>query len=271
MVGLDGESEHDKVAEKPTEPVIEPVIEHAVEAAVEKPIAPTVSAPPQHRELDDYLIGELITTPEKLLQALEKQSRMPMIRVGEALLRLGYINQHQLDSALEKQKTDRSAPLGQLLRGMGFITQNDLNTALVRKMGYPVVDPTVFPIQAEVTLKISFAVAQRLHIMPLMRRGNTWVIAMTDPTLRATLDELEFILQARIAAVLADADRIVKAQQKAYGKLGQINDKSLAFDATHTADLAIKHAHQPQSSGTTNQLRNAGARCRPRGAKRKTD
>lgn len=254
MVGLDGESEHDKVAEKPTEPVIEPVIEHAVEAGVEKPIAPTVSAPPPHRELDDYLIGELITTPEKLLQALEKQSRMPMIRVGEALLRLGYINQHQLDSALEKQKTDRSAPLGQLLRGMGFITQNDLNTALVRKMGYPVVDPTVFPIQAEVTLKISFAVAQRLHIMPLMRRGNTWVIAMTDPTLRATLDELEFILQARIAAVLADADRIVKAQQKAYGKLGQINDKSLAFDATHTADLAIKHAHQPQSSGTTNQL-----------------
>lgn len=120
MVGLDGESEHDKVAEKPTEPVIEPVIEHAVEAAVEKPIAPTVSAPPPHRELDDYLIGELITTPEKLLQALEKQSRMPMIRVGEALLRLGYINQHQLDSALEKQKNGSFRPPWATAAGHGF-------------------------------------------------------------------------------------------------------------------------------------------------------
>jgi type II secretory ATPase GspE/PulE/Tfp pilus assembly ATPase PilB-like protein len=210
----------------------------------------TAQVTPHNRELDDYLAGETIITPEQLLAALDKQSRMPMIRVGEALLRLGYINQTQLDAALEKQKTDRSAPLGQLLLGMGFVTQHDLNTALVRKMGYPVVDPASFPIDAEVTLKVSFAVAQRLHIMPLMRRNNMWVIAMTDPTLRATLDELEFILQARIAAVLADTNRITKAQQDAYGKLGQA-DKPLSFDAARPLELVIKHSHQPQSSGGT--------------------
>ena len=203
--------------------------------------------PPPNRELDDYLVGEVIITPEQLMQALDKQSRMPMIRVGEALLRLGYVDQKQLDTALEKQKTDRSAPLGQLLLGMGFITQHDLNTALVRKMGYPVVDPVAFPIDAAMTLKVPFSVAQRLHIMPLMRRGNAWVIAMTDPTRRGTLDELEFLLQARVAAVLADTDRITQAQQDAYGKMGQA-EKPLSFDTGRPLEMEIKHSHQPRAT-----------------------
>ena len=226
---------------------LEPIVAPPPPAPPAPPVTPATPAPPPpNREWEDYWVGEIIIAPEQLMQALDKQSRMPMIRVGEALLRLGYIDQKQLDAALEKQKTDRSAPLGQLLLGMGFITQHDLNTALVRKMGYPVVDPVAFPIDAELVLKISFAIAQRLHIMPLMRRGNTWVVAMTDPTRRGTLDELEFISQARIAAVLADSERITQAQQSAYSKIGQA-EKPLAFDAARPLELLIKHSHQPQA------------------------
>ena len=40
---------------------------------------------------------------------------MPMVRIGEALIALGFINNAQLDEALSQQREDRSVPLGELL------------------------------------------------------------------------------------------------------------------------------------------------------------
>ncbi|MEN9373747.1 MAG: hypothetical protein RIR79_1299 [Pseudomonadota bacterium] len=194
----------------------------------------------RNRELNDYLVGEMIIAPDQLLQALDKQSKMPMIRVGEALLRLGYVDQTQLDAALEKQKSERSTPLGQVLLTMGTVTQNDLNTALARKMGYPVVDPSRFPIDASALSKVTLAMAERLRIMPLMRRGNTWIIAMVDPTHRASLEELEFVLQSRIVAVLAGSEHITKAQSDVYAKYGHAkNSHVLSYDMAQTVDYTL--------------------------------
>lgn len=105
------------------------------------------------RKLGDYLVDNAVVSPEQLMLALDQQSKMPMIRVGEALTRLGYIDETQLKQALEKQKTERSVPLGQLLVNMGFLTRADLNIALARKMGYPVVDVTKFPVDPEALKK----------------------------------------------------------------------------------------------------------------------
>ena len=95
-----------------------------------------------------------------------------MIRVGEALTRLGFIDEGQLAQALERQKTERSVPLGQLLVNMGFLTRRDLNTALARKMGYPIVDVAQFPIEAEALRTVPFSTAIRLGIMPLLLRDK---------------------------------------------------------------------------------------------------
>ena len=74
---------------------------------------------------------------------------MPMVRIGEALIALGFINEAQLDEALEQQRSDRSVPLGELLVRKGLVSRADLQTALARKMGYPLVDVTQFPVETE--------------------------------------------------------------------------------------------------------------------------
>jgi len=48
----------------------------------------------------DVLLGDLVTTPEQLHAAIEAQGRMPMVRIGEALIALGYIAESQLADAL---------------------------------------------------------------------------------------------------------------------------------------------------------------------------
>ncbi|WP_238551790.1 GspE/PulE family protein [Candidatus Symbiobacter mobilis] len=172
------------------------------------------------RKLGDYLVDTAVIHPEQLMVALDQQSKMPMIRVGEALTRLGYIDDQQLKLALERQQQERSVPLGQLLVNMGFLTRKDLNTALARKMGYPVVDVVKFPIEADALRKISMSTAQRLSVMPLMTRSNLTVIAAVDPTARATIEELEFLVQGRIVTTLGDELQIQQTIPEVYERYG---------------------------------------------------
>jgi type II secretory ATPase GspE/PulE/Tfp pilus assembly ATPase PilB-like protein len=174
----------------------------------------------RNRKLGDYLLDTAVLFPEQLMQALAQQSKMPMIRVGEALTLLGYISEEQLKLALEKQKTERSVPLGELLVKMGFLTRSDLITALARKMGYPVVDVKLFPIEDAALKKIPMSTAVRLNVMPLMLRDNMTVVAAVDPTRRKMLEELEFLVQGRVIATIGDELQIKQKIRETYEKFG---------------------------------------------------
>jgi len=172
------------------------------------------------RKLGDYLVATALVQADQLLLALEQQSKMPMIPVGEALLRLGYIDDTQLQQALERQKTDRSIPLGKLLVELGFLTRRELNIALACKMGYPLVDVTQFPIEAEALKKIPLATAQRLKIMPLLSRNGLTVVAALDPTKTQTIEELEFLVQGRVITALGDELQMAQTLHASYEKCG---------------------------------------------------
>ncbi|MDI1244699.1 MAG: ATPase, T2SS/T4P/T4SS family, partial [Rhodoferax sp.] len=174
----------------------------------------------RNRKLGDYLLDTAVLFPEQLMQALAQQSKMPMIRVGEALTLLGYISEEQLKLALEQQKTERSVPLGELLVKMGFLTRHDLMTALARKMGYPVVDVKLFPVEDAALKKIPMTTALRLNVMPLMLRDNMTVVATVDPTQRKMLEELEFLVQGRVIATLGDELQIKQKIRESYQKFG---------------------------------------------------
>ena len=172
----------------------------------------------RRRKVGDYLVDAAVVTPAQLMRALEQQARMPMVLVGEALLRMGFINQQQLDQALERQKIEHELPLGQLLVKMGFLTRDQLNTALACKMGYPMVDALRFPVEPDALSRIPLATARRLMVLPLLARSNLTVVAAADPTRRDMLEELEFVVQGRVTAALADELQIKHAIAMAYGK-----------------------------------------------------
>ncbi|PIQ56781.1 MAG: pilus assembly protein PilB [Comamonadaceae bacterium CG12_big_fil_rev_8_21_14_0_65_59_15] len=190
------------------------------------------------------MVDTAVVQADQLMLALDQQSKMPMIRVGEALTRLGYIDQAQLGLALERQKTERSVPLGQLLLDMGFLTRHDLNMALARKMGYPVVDVTQFPVEAEALKKISMKTAQRLNILPLLLRNNLTVVAAVDPTQRKMLEELEFLVQGRVVATLGDALQIAETIPKVYERFGL----HFSADDVDVSDLSDAVADQSSAS-----------------------
>jgi len=169
---------------------------------------------------DDDSERSALVDVEQLMLALEQQARMPVVRLGEALTQMGYVTDTQLHRALTLQRNDDATPLGQLLVNLGYLSRKKLNSALARKMGYPMVDVARFPVQGAALDKVSLAIAQRLNVLPLVLRPKLLVVAAADPTLNGMLEELEFLSQTRVVAVLGDPEQINRAIVPAYQRAG---------------------------------------------------
>jgi type II secretory ATPase GspE/PulE/Tfp pilus assembly ATPase PilB-like protein len=183
------------------------------------------------QKIGDILVTRQIVSPLQLFEAIERQARMPMVRIGEALLSLGMISDAQLKEALAQQQQDRSVPLGELLVRMGVVSREDLQVALARKMGYPLVDVDAFPIEADALRKLSYSVASRLAVVPLLVREGRLVVALDDPARRrAAVDEVEFSAQMKVVPVLAHSRAIESVIYAAYDKIGAISGLRPTFD-----------------------------------------
>ncbi|NRF70672.1 type II/IV secretion system protein [Aquincola sp. S2] len=147
---------------------------------------------------------------------------MPMVRIGEALIALGIIDERALGDALQQQTRDRNVPLGELLVQRGVVTRGELQAALARKMGYPVVDAGAFPVEPEAALKLPHALARRLPALPLMMRGGRLVVALEDPSARILIDEIESGAQAKVVPVLAREGTLLPAIDQLYQRLGKL-------------------------------------------------
>lgn len=183
----------------------------------------SVAAPPSAAA--EMVLSRVVTTHDQLLEAIEQQTRMPMVRIGEALISLGMITAQQLQEALGTQKSDRRVPLGELLVRQNAVSRADLQVALARKMGYPLVDLDSFPAEAEALRKISYGAAQRLQVMPLLVRDGRLIVALDDPAnRRSAVDEVEFIAQMKAVPVLAQCRDMERMMFAAYDKIGAASD-----------------------------------------------
>ena len=187
-----------------------------------------------------------VVTPDQLSKELEAQSRMPIMRIGEALVSLGMVTEDQLEAALAQQRLDRSVPLGETLVRMGVVSRAQLQLALVRKMGYPLVNLQLYPPAAEALRKINHGVARRLQVMPLMIHDGRLVVALDDPAGRhAAIDEVEFIAQMKVVPVIGQSRDLDEVLQKAYEKIGAqaearpaaADPMSIDFDLAGTSEL----------------------------------
>ncbi|MBS0444365.1 MAG: Flp pilus assembly complex ATPase component TadA [Proteobacteria bacterium] len=183
------------------------------------------------QKLGDILVTKQLVSPEQLLAAIERQAKMPMVRIGEALSSLGMVTEAQLQEALAQQQADRGVPLGELLVKMGVVSREDLQVALARKMGYPLVNVDVFPIEPEALKRLAYTVALRLQVVPLLMRDGRLIVALDDPARRrAAVDEIEFITQMKVVPVLAQSASVEALLFKIYDQLGAVPSQRMMLD-----------------------------------------
>jgi hypothetical protein len=150
-----------------------------------------------------------IGSPDILIEALERQRRMPVRPIGQSLLALGLLTQAQLERELAKPVGN--APLGESLVAAGLITHAELQTAIAHKMGYPMVDLTRFPVDRSAVTQVPHAIAARHQMLPLMIDQGRLIVAVDRPSRVTELCALHLHLQTSIVPVLASALQIAVA------------------------------------------------------------
>ncbi len=157
--------------------------------------------------------------------------------LGDALIKLGFVTQQDIESAMARQAADRRK-LGEILLSDGKVTEDQLDQALAMQMGMGFfkiqdgVDPGVATLIDDKT-------ARRYNAIPVrLDPDGRLVVAMTDPTNLQALDDLQILTGHSIRPARAskeDVQKLLASTARIDDIVGIVEDE--AVDPTSTEDL----------------------------------
>jgi type IV pilus assembly protein PilB len=153
------------------------------------------------------------------------------LKLGDLLVNAGAISQETLSASLEEQKISRMR-LGEILLKNGWLTERQLADALSRQLKLPLISLAKYKPAPEVIKIIPEAVAQRLDIVPLaILDSGKIAIAMSDPLNVIAIDELKMITNADFDVNVATASDVRRALMNFYKVQGSLKSAIDEFEA----------------------------------------
>jgi len=136
-------------------------------------------------------------------------------RLGDLLVKRGYLTQSQLTQATAKQENDSKA-LSSILVGMGFITEDGLTTFLQKEYRLPLVDPAGMELPVDVLRLVPATLVNRHEFIPISLSGSTLTLAMSDPSNFIALNEVKFLTGYDVKVAVASVGNISAAIEQHY-------------------------------------------------------
>lgn len=138
---------------------------------------------------------------------------------GESLVKMGLITQEQLDEASHKQQTNMpDKKLGEVLMRLGYISKSHISAGLSEQLGIPIVKLSEREIPERICNLIDVNIATIYRVIPVEEDGKILKVATADPTNMNSFDNLQRLLDRPIEPVLTTEEEIRAALLKYYGK-----------------------------------------------------
>ncbi len=137
-------------------------------------------------------------------------------KLGELLVGLGYCPADQVKAGLAMQKRNGKR-LGETLVEMGHATWLQVSKALAKQYSLPFVDLTKSRPATAVLESVPASVATSYNVLPVKRTAKGLILAVSDPTNMAMVDQLRFDLDADIQLAMAAPDALQATIQACYG------------------------------------------------------
>ena len=140
-----------------------------------------------------------------------------MVKIGELLVKKGFITAAQLETALKESRKSGEI-LGMALVRLELVTQEQLLEVLAEQLGltfYPSLKD--IPVAPEVIKFVPVKLVWHYKFMPLKIKGNLLTIAVSDPLAVWHSEDLKLQLGYDIEKVLASDKEILAAVRRYYG------------------------------------------------------
>ena len=163
---------------------------------------------------------------------------MPL-RIGELLTKAKLLTNEQLEKALEEQKQS-GGRIGEHLIRLGFVTEEDILDCLSQQYGVPSINLQHFEIDDSIIRLIPADVARKYQFIPVSKTGATLTVAMSDPTNVFAMDDITFITGYRVEPVVASEEALREAIDKYYGTTHAIELKKVMDDLSTVEETALE-------------------------------
>jgi type IV pilus assembly protein PilB len=123
-------------------------------------------------------------------------------RIGELLVKSGLVTSEQLSKALEH--LNPGATITSYLVSQGILAEQDVVETLSQHYSVPIIELEDCIIDTSLAQLIPPNLAQKHHLVPILRRDNSLTIALCDPANVSAINDIKFItgldIQVKVAA-----------------------------------------------------------------------
>jgi type IV pilus assembly protein PilB len=138
-----------------------------------------------------------------------------MARLGDILVRHGWITEGQVQSALSAQGTERGL-LGTILVRRGLITSEQLGQGLAEQYGVPYMEVVPESINPQVVRLLPEDLARHHKVVPVGVSGHALQLAMVAPDEMDVISETELITGYKVVPVVALQNAIEAALDRGF-------------------------------------------------------
>jgi len=150
-------------------------------------------------------------------------------RIGELAVSANLSTSEQISEALRLMQSSGGKRLGQLLVELGTLDEHDLAGLLAKQYSLDVVDLREVTPDEDATDLLPENLARQLTAIPLSIRDNVVVVAVADPS-ADTLSQLRVAISQPITATVAAPSDILRAIGNSYRALDGISTQVQAFE-----------------------------------------
>lgn len=138
------------------------------------------------------------------------------LKLGDLLISVNKISESQLSEALRQQKKERTKRIGEVLVDLGFVSEEDILEVLENQLKIPSIDLANYRINPKATSMVPENIARRYSLIPIDKKNNKLIIAMSDPFNIYAIDDIKLLTGIDIEVVISLKSVILKTIDKFY-------------------------------------------------------
>ena len=145
----------------------------------------------------------------------------PRVRLGDLLVQHNLISADELMTALSEQKST-GRKLGATLISMGLVTEHQMLELLSRHLNVPLIDIDQYRVNQQAVLLLPEIQARRYRALVIDDKGDSLLVAMSDPADLTAVDHLSETLNRQIELAVVSEQQLFTAYDTFYRKTQEI-------------------------------------------------
>ncbi len=136
--------------------------------------------------------------------------------LGQILKEMKAVHEGMIQEALAVQR-EEGGQIGQILIKRGNLDEGTLQQGLAKQAGMEMLDLSTVHFDEDLLSAIDTNTVKMFNVLPIRREGNKLVVALSNPSNMAVLEDLRFMTGGEVEGVLAPEEQVNKLIDKHYG------------------------------------------------------